>query len=101
MGDLIPISDRPLHGRSAADRIKALWKDGSVVWTHHAEHQMKARKIDMTDIQHIIRYGRVVSHERGRQRWRYRVEGRCVDGKPAVCIVEVNGLFVIVTAFFA
>ena len=99
MGDLIPLSDRPLHPKSAADRIRALWRDGSVMWTHHAEQQMKARQIDMTDVQHIIRYGRVLSYEWGRHRWRYKLEGKCVDGKSACCIVEVNGLLLVVTVF--
>ena len=99
MGDLIPLSNGPLPSKRAADRIKALWRDGSVLWTSHADQVMKARKIEMTDVQHIIRYGRVVHHELGKRMWRYRVEGTCVDGKSAACVVEVNGLLVIVTVF--
>ena len=31
--------------------------------------------------------------------WRYRVEGKTVDGKRAGCVVEINGRMLIVTVF--
>src|SRR5437016_14656438 len=100
MGDVIPLSEGPLHPKRAMERIKIRCRVGAAIWTPHAESVMKARHIELTDVQHIIRYGRVAEHTRGRHRWRYRVEGTSVDGDPAACAVEINGLLVIVTVFF-
>lgn len=54
----------------------------------------------MTDIEHLIRYGRVADITRPSSCWRYRIEGVLVDGKTAACVVEFNGqLLEFVTAF--
>lgn len=99
MGEIIPLPEGPLHQKRAMERIKALWKEGTVIWTHHAESVMRMRKLEITDVQHIIRYGRVTEHSRGRHHWRYTVEGTSVDGDPAACSVEINGMLVVVTVF--
>ncbi len=99
MGDIVPLPESPLHPKRAMERIRALWKDGSIMWTRHAEMVMRTRGVETTDVQHIIRYGMVTEHSRGRHLWRYQIEGTCVDGNPAACSVEINGLLVIVTVF--
>jgi hypothetical protein len=77
-----------------------MWKAGAVVWTSHAEARMKTRKIEMTDIQHLVRYGRVTEHSRPRFKWRYKIEGTSVDGESLRCLVEINGHLVIVTVLW-
>lgn len=99
MGDVIPFGDRPLTPQRAMERIKTLWQEGQVEIQPHAGQQMRARRLEITDVEHIIRYGRVVEHSRPRPGgpWRYKVEGSAVDGGWAACVVELVGRLLIIT----
>lgn len=91
------LEDRPLSARRAMERIRALWKEGLFEILSHAQERMRQRHIDMQDIAHLIRFGRVVEHSKLGQQWRYKIEGVSVDGEKSVGVVEINGTLVIVT----
>ena len=91
------LEDRPLSYKRAMERIRALWKEGAVTFWTHALGRMKERKIDILDLEHLIRYGHVVEHSKPGQFWRYKVEGYSVDDERIACTVEINGKLIIVT----
>lgn len=96
MGQVIPLED-PQNYKIAFQRIKRLWNEGHVEILPHAQKRMTQRRLDTNDIQHIIRYGRIVEHSQPREFWRYNIAGTSVDGKKATCVVEVNDNLIIVT----
>ena len=88
MGEVMALHD-PLNYRRVLLRIKKLWDEGSVVVLPHAQTQMQARGLDLLDVQHVIRYGRITDHSRPGELWRYKVAGMAVDGQ--LFIVTVIG----------
>jgi hypothetical protein len=96
MGELLSLRN-PQDYVWAMKRIRHLWEEGKVELVSHAIKQMAKRHIDMLDIQHVIRYGRIVSHSMPLYLWRYKVAGTRVNGRPVACIVEINGNLIIVT----
>jgi hypothetical protein len=120
-GKVRRLEDRPLSDRRAKDRIYTLWKTGFVEIWPHAQDRMRERKIDTTDIEHVLRYGHVVENNKpglhwrshfssGKMtsghvvennkpglHWRYKVKGTSVDGDQMACVVEINGNLIIVT----
>ena len=83
--------------RRIQQRIKKLWTEGNTEITYHAQQRMKERRFDITDIQNVIRYGRIVEHSKPGTFWRYTLSGKAVDGDPLKCVVEINGNLIIVT----
>ena len=79
------------------ERIRVLWKEGTVIYRPHALKRMRERKIDVSDIEHLVRYGYVVSHRKPDQFWRYTVTGLSVERERISCSVEMNGKLIIVT----
>lgn len=57
---------------------------------------MRKRKIDVLDLQNIIRYGSIISHDRQGGKWRYRIQGATVSGVTASCVMvpEEQGLVI-------
>ena len=101
MGEVVKLT----RGRAikwAKKRIKQLWEDGEVDFPVHATERLEERGLDANDIQHAIRYGSVTrggpSDFPDTPR-RFVVEGTAVDGEPIVCVVDVNGTLVVVTAY--
>jgi hypothetical protein len=64
MSRVTPLGDRPLSARRALDRIKRLWNGGATYMPGHVLRRMEQRRIDTNDIEHMIRYGRVVASSR-------------------------------------
>ncbi|MGE0824205.1 MAG: DUF4258 domain-containing protein [Candidatus Binatia bacterium] len=89
--------DRPLSYKRAMERIRMLWKEGTVIYSLHALKRLRERKIDVSDVVQLIRYGHVVSHHKPDQFWRYTVAGLSVDRERLSCSVEINGKLIIVT----
>lgn len=86
------LEDRPLSYRRAMERIRTLWNEGLVeIDPYHAQVRMRERGFDMLDLEHLIRYGRVVEHSKPGRLWRYKVEGTSVEGERAACVVEIKG----------
>jgi len=97
VGKVSSLEDRPLSYRRAMERIRLLWKDGLFLITPHAQKRMRERGFDTPDIEHLIHYGHVVDHSKPGGLWRYKVQGRLVDGEGASCVVEINGNLIVVT----
>ncbi len=91
------LGDRPLSARQAMERIRILWKEGFVAILPHAQERMRQRHIDMQDLAHLIRFGRIVEHSKPAQQWRYKIEGASVDGEKSACVVEIDGTLIVVT----
>lgn len=87
----------PSNYKLALQRIKKLWEEGKTEILGHAQKRMTERSIDVTDLQNVIRYGRIVEHSKPRALWRYTILGKSVDGDPTRCVVEVDGSLIIVT----
>ena len=81
--------------------IRQLWNSGAVEFTIHAQEMMEERVVDANDIQHVIRFGKIVDHVRPEQSphsvWRYTIRGKCVDGAKLDCVVDIDGGLIIVT----
>lgn len=91
------LADRPLSYKRAMERMRVLWKEGTVIYSPHALKRMRERKIDAPDVEQLVKYGHVVSHRKSSQVWRYTVAGFSVDGERISCAVEINGTLIIVT----
>lgn len=89
--------ERPLSYPAAIKRIRQLWASGQVIWTRHAEYRLFQRGLDMLDVEHVIKYGKVIEHSRPAELWRYKVVGTCVDKSSAACLVEIEAALIIVT----
>jgi hypothetical protein len=87
----------PTNYKRAMWRVRRLWEEGKTEFLPHAQLRMLQRGIEVGDVRHIVKHGRIVEHSRPRERWRYRIEGTSVDGHPLDVVVEVNGHLVIVT----
>lgn len=96
MVEVVPFEDPANYGR-VEQRIRKLWKEGQVAITTHAQQRMKERKVDITDVQQVLRYGSVVDHSFGRDLWRYVVSGKTVEGTRTTVVVEIDGAMIIVT----
>jgi hypothetical protein len=51
---------------------------------------MSDDRLDINDIEHIIRYGQITEITQPRRLWRYRIEGTVVDRTRAACVVELE-----------
>jgi len=101
MSRVIPIfGSDPTNYRRAIHRIRHLWERGAIRPTAHALAQMEVRGLDMLDIEHIIRWGKVTEHSLSSDNWRYRIDGTTVEEERAACVVEIHGLLVLITAFY-
>jgi hypothetical protein len=96
MADVLPLVD-PGNYRLIHQRIKKLWNEGEVEPGIHAQQRMAERGIDMNDVQNVIRYGRIIEHNRPIRLWRYTILGKAVDGEKTKCVVEIDGKLIIVT----
>ena len=96
MGDVVPL-DNPSDYARVHRRIKRLWDEGTVVVLPHAQAALLKRRMDLTDVQHVVRHGSIVSHDRQKEQWRYRIQGSTVAGATASCIVALEGGVIIIT----
>jgi Domain of unknown function (DUF4258) len=94
--NVVPIQD-PANYQRARQRIRRLWDLGETKISHHARVRMKERRLDITDVQQVIRYGEIVDHSKPGDHWRYVVDGKTVEGLRLRVVVEINGLLLIVT----
>jgi len=98
MSQVVPFHD-PENYRSVMIRIKQLWEKGNVIITFHARERMAERSIDILDIQHIIKYGRVVGHIIEKRRWKYELTNKLTDGRKASCVVVLEARAIIITVY--
>jgi len=96
MAQVVPLSN-PGDYKRAHQRIKKLWNEGTTEILPHAQRRMKQRRLDINDIQNVVRYGRIIEHSKPIDLWRYTLQGMSVDGKRVKCVVEIDGHLLIVT----
>ena len=58
---------------------------------------MTERRIDILDVENVIRYGRITDHIRPARLWRFVLNGSSADGDPITCVVEIDGVLVLIT----
>ena len=78
-------------------RIRRLLDQGDLEIKPHARQRMIERKYLIGDVENVLRLGIVVSHSFERGAWRWKVRGVTVERKRATCIVEIDGLLIVVT----
>ena len=88
---VIQLLDRPLSYPRAMARIRKLWREGKFTLSPHAEERLLKRRLDITDIENFIRYGRVVEHSKGGACWRYKVEGETVEQRKGGIVCGIDG----------
>jgi hypothetical protein len=97
MAEVVPILD-PTNYRRVHTRIKALLETGDTRFRGHGLERMQERGIDVTDVEYVLKFGRIVDHSCPSDRWRYVLEGKTVEGKKLRIVVEIDGMVDIVTA---
>jgi len=78
-------------------RIKRLWEEGAVEIHQHAQRGMAKRKLDVLDLQQIVQYGSIISHDRRGEQWRYRIQGASVSGTTASCVVAIEDRVLVIS----
>lgn len=98
MAVVVPIFD-PTNYKQVRARIRKLYHEGlTQITKSHAWPRMDQRKIEITDVQHILNFGRVVDHSKPGRNWRYTLEGTSLDTSRAIrVIVEINGFLIVVS----
>jgi hypothetical protein len=99
MGKVVPFDD-PYDFVRAMRRIKSLVQNGDFVPHPHLTKRMLERGIDIFDIQNVIRTGRITEISQPRTAWRYRIEGKTIEGDKAACVIEMDKPLLILTAFW-
>ena len=97
MGTVVPFEDPGDYARIHR-RIKRLWEEGAVEIHQHAQRAMAKRKLDVLDLQHIVLYGSIISHDRKGEQWRYRIQGARVSGATASCVVTIGERVLVIGA---
>jgi transcription elongation GreA/GreB family factor len=87
----------PTNYKRVRQRIRRLWDSGETAISHHARVRMKERRLDITDVQEVIRYGEIVDHSKPGDHWRYVIDGKTVEHTRLRVVVEINGSLMIVT----
>ena len=90
MGSVVPFDDPADYAR-VHRRIKRLWNEGTFEIHLHAQRAMAKRKIDLLDVQNIVMYGSIISHDRRDGQWRHRIQGGTVANVTASVIVTIIG----------
>lgn len=98
MGVVQPLRDPSDYSR-VMRTIRRLWADGVVEYRTHAVQQMQRQELTDQDVASVILTGSIIEHNKPREAWRWKVQGGCVDGGTASCVVEIEleGRLVIVT----
>lgn len=96
MGEIALFEDAADYQRVII-RIRRLWNEGAFEILPHAQERLLERGLDVLDIQHCIRFGKIKEHNKPIELWRYKIKGKAVDGEPMACIVEINGSLIVVT----
>jgi hypothetical protein len=96
MGEVVAIED-PSDYEVVTRRIRRLLAQGDLEIKPHARRRMDERNYLVGDIIYLLRLGIVVSHRFEKGAWRWKVRGVTVERKSATCVVEIDGLLIVVT----
>jgi hypothetical protein len=93
MAVVVPIFD-PTNYKQVRARIRKLYWEGLTrINESHAWPRMEKRKIEITDVQHIINYGRVIDHSKPKHNWRYTLEGESLDTSRTIRVMSRSMAF--------
>jgi hypothetical protein len=96
MSNVVPLGNPGDYAR-VHRRVKRLWNDGVFEIHIHAQRAMAERGIDLLDVQHIVLYGSIISHDLREGQWRYRIQGATVANLTASCVVALVGYLLVVS----
>lgn len=98
VGMILPFRD-PADYRQVMRTIQRLWENGSVTYHVHAIRAMERCGLTAQDVETVVMGGSIVEHNKPREGWRWRIQGGCVDGHTASCVVgfEIEGNLLIIT----
>ena len=95
---ILPFRD-PSNYSQVMRTIRRLWESGTVVPHLHAVKAMERTGLTMQDVGAVILGGSIIEHNKPRSQWRWKIQGGCVDGHTASCVVgiEIDGNLLIIT----
>lgn len=96
---ILPFRD-PSNYTQVLRTIRRVWNDGAVEFHVHAVRAMQRSGLTTQDVEHVIFTGSIIEHNQpGGRGWRWRVQGGCLDGHTAFCVVtfEMDGGLLIIT----
>ena len=98
MAVVVPIFD-PKNYKQVRARIRKLYREGLMqINESHAWPRIQNRKIEITDVQNVINFGKIVDHSKPGRNWRFILEGSSLDASKLIrVIVEVNGFLIVVS----
>jgi hypothetical protein len=92
---------RPRSGESPsvlearrAFRAALLKPGGEFIATKHFTNRMASRRFDMNDVVQVARTGRIPNppeHDMSHDEWKWRIEGRAVDGRTVYVVFSILG----------
>jgi Domain of unknown function (DUF4258) len=97
VGTVLPFRD-PENYSQVLRTIRRLWHEGTVEYRIHAVRQMERQGLTDQDVASVILTGSIIEHNH-RGKWRWKVQGGCVDGHNASCVVEIElqGTLLVIT----
>jgi hypothetical protein len=96
MGEVVFIGE-PSNYDVVSKRLKKLLAKGDYEIKPHARQRMLERGYEIGDVVNVLRLGIIVNHQFEKGAWRWKVRGQTVDGHKAQCIVEIDGILIVVT----
>lgn len=97
MVEILPFRDPTNYGQ-VMRTVQRLWAEGTVEYTTHAVERMEWSGLTAQDIASVIGTGSIIEHNRPFSAWRWKIQGGCIDGHTASCVVEIElegGLLII------
>lgn len=84
-------------------RVRQAVRAGHYVMTTHGHDEMRADRLTVFDVEHVLLHGAVVERQRDRNtgEWEYLVQGPTLAGADAVVVTKlgVGGKVVIITVY--
>ena len=96
MGEVVSIEE-PSNYDAVSRRLKRLLASGDYEIKPHARQRMLERSYLVGDVENVLRFGIIVSHRFVESVCRWKVRGQTVERKTATCIVEIDGILIVVT----
>ena len=96
MGQVVSIED-PSNYEVVSLRLRRLLVKGDYEIRPHARKRMRERNYLIGDVENVLRLGIIVGHRFEKGAWRWKVRGKTVERKTATCIVEIDGILIVVT----
>jgi hypothetical protein len=95
---IVPFRDPSAYSR-VLRTVRRLWDEGTVEYHVHAIRAMQQSGLTAQDVERVIQTGSIIEHNRPGDEWRWKIQGGCVDGHTASCVIqiEINRGLLIVT----